>query len=61
MLLCTLAGPLADLSQSRCPSLYPRWMLIYSGGLAPLTDVLHFTTLVLSCQQRGQRAVEGLL
>lgn len=41
---CPLAGLLAVLSRSRGPSSYPRWMLIYSGGLAPVADVLHFTT-----------------
>lgn len=41
---CPLAGLLAGLSWWRGPSSYPRWMLIYSGGLASLADVLHFTT-----------------
>ena len=44
MPLCPLAGLLAGLSRSRGSSSYPEWMLIYSGGLAPLTDVLHLTT-----------------
>lgn len=39
-----LAGLLAGLSWSRGPRSYPVWMLIYSGRLAPLADVLHFTT-----------------
>lgn len=41
---CPFAALLAGLSQLRGPSSYPGWMLIYSGWLAPLADVLHFTT-----------------
>lgn len=49
-----LASPLAELSQSRGPSSYPRWILIYSGGLAPLADVLHFT--ISDTQLSAERA-----
>lgn len=39
-----LAGLLIGFSRLRGPSSYPGWMLIYSGELAPLADVMHFTT-----------------
>ena len=42
---CYLAGLLTGLSQSKGSSSYPKQMLIYSGGLASLADVMHFTTL----------------
>lgn len=41
---CYLAGLLTGLHQSKGTSSYPKQMLIYSGGLAPLADVIHFTT-----------------
>lgn len=51
---CYLAGLLTGLSQSKGTSSHPKQMLIYSGGLAPLADVMHFTTS--ETQLSGERA-----